>query len=153
MYGLSLALTALNLARHSLTRPRVHVNIFLTSTLKKLFTISAFSLRRRSTFYWRLVSAFLGRDCRNSCNAGVFWPPPGLPTSPMLTENLVGWLATMVASSSSTRPGLWILLKLAGVSPHLHPPCNRWLRLYEPSETPSCSRPSTPSTAPPQEAS
>ena len=71
----------------------------------------------------------------------------------MLTENLVGWLATMGASSSSTRPGLWILLKLAGVSPHLHPPCNRWLRLYEPSETPSCSRPSTPSTAPPQAAS
>ena len=28
VYGLSLALTALNLARHSLTRPRVHVNIF-----------------------------------------------------------------------------------------------------------------------------
>ena len=41
MYGLSLALTALNLARHSLTRPRVHVNIFFKKdSLQYLLSLS-----------------------------------------------------------------------------------------------------------------
>ena len=67
MYGLSLALTALNLARHSLTRPRVHVNI---STLKRLYNICFLSqaeiyllLAARLRLSWPRLPKLLQRRC------------------------------------------------------------------------------------------
>ena len=39
MYGLALALTSLNLARHSLSRPRVQVNIFFLRLIFNFYTI------------------------------------------------------------------------------------------------------------------